>query len=115
MERQPSLLGVLPLGAVLGAPSQGSCPPVAALLCLLQDLYVLQLLLQTVNVLNDLFDAVTVPVDLVLESLNRLKPSSESAGLSGSLEHRGLQQRLGRVFPSSNLATWAQPVCAPSP
>lgn len=45
----------------------------------------MQLLLETVNVLKDLFDMLTVPVDLILESLNRLKPSSESRGLSGSL------------------------------
>lgn len=57
----------------------------ADLLRRLQDLYVIQLLLEIVDVLNDLSDTVAVSVDLVLESLNRLKPSSESAGSSGSL------------------------------
>lgn len=48
----------------------------------------MQLLLETVNVLKDLFDTLAVPVDLILESLNRLKPSSESRGLSESSKGR---------------------------
>lgn len=66
-------------------PAKVAAQPVADLLRWLQDFYVIQLLLEIVDVLNDLSDTVTVSVNLVLESLNRLKPSSESAGLSGSL------------------------------
>lgn len=67
------------------SPAMAAARPTADLFHRLQGLHVMQLLLETVNVLKDLFDMLTVPVDLVLESLNRLKPSSESRGLSGSL------------------------------
>lgn len=66
-------------------PAKAAAQPVADLLRRLQDLCVIQLLLEVVDVLNNLFDTVAVSVDLVLESLNRWKPSSESAGVSGSL------------------------------
>lgn len=66
-------------------PAKAAAQPVADLLHRLQDLYVIQLLLEIVDVLNDLSDTVTVSVNLILDSLNRLKPSSESADSSGSL------------------------------
>lgn len=66
-------------------PAKAAAQSVADLLHRLQDLYVIQLLLEIVDVLNDLSDTVTVSVNLILDSLNRLKPSSESADSSGSL------------------------------
>lgn len=55
-------------------PAKAAAQPVADLLHGLHDRDVIQLLLQSVNVLKDLFDAVTVSVNLILESLNRSKP-----------------------------------------
>lgn len=100
------------LGAVVCAPAEAAAQP---LFHRLQDPCVIQLLLQSIDEANDLSYTGTVSVALGLESLDRLKPSSESAGVSRSLEHRGLQQRSGSISSRSVPATWARPVCAPSP
>lgn len=61
---------------------EAAVQPLAHLLWRLQELYAIQLLLETViqllleivDVLENLFDTVAVSVDLILESLKRWKP-----------------------------------------
>lgn len=71
----------VPAGGCPVCPSWGSSP---ALFFRLQDHCAIQLLLQSVHEANDLFNTGAVSVALGLESLDRLKPSSESAGVSRS-------------------------------
>lgn len=89
------------LGHREAAVPAGGCPVCPALYLRLWDACVIQLLLQSFGEANDLPDTGAVSVALGLESLDRLKPSSESAGVSRSPQHRGLQQR-SRSVP----ATW---------